>query len=145
MKKISNYYICPWTYPSNWIRNMKSILHGFKRFLQRGRHGISLYDVWDLDHYILQVFENGINELKNNHNGYPASLTSEEWEDILSRIEELIKIIKTEGIDCEEANKYYESNNELWFKAVQEWEKYRQESLEELCDLMKKWFFDLWD
>ena len=145
MKTIRSGYIYPWTYPSNWIRNIKELPRFIKRRFQRGRYGICLYDVWDLDSYMLQVFENGINELKNNHNGYPASLTSEEWENTLSKIEELIKIIKTEGVDCEEANKYYNSNSELWFKAVQEWEKYRQESLEELCDLMKKWFFDLWD
>ena len=31
------------------------------------------------------------------------------------------------------------------FKTPEEWERYRQECLEELCDMMKIWFFHLWD
>ena len=144
MKKISNYYRCPWTYPSNWIENMKNIFFGFKRCLQRGRYGICRYDIWDFDHYLMKVFENGISVYRKDNVGVPISLTEKQWDDILTRMEELIKIVQIDGVDCEAAEKYFGKDNERWYEEVKKWEKYRIECWEEFCDLMSAWFFDLW-
>ena len=144
MKKISNYYICPWIYPSNWIKNIKDILLGFKRCFQRGRYGICHYDVWDFENYLLKVFENGISIYRKDNISIPASLTEKQWDDILTRMEELVKIIQTDGVDCEAAEKYYGRDNDLWYKEVRKWDEYRMKCWDEFCDLMKEYFFDLW-
>ncbi len=144
MKKIQNFYICPWRYPSNWIGNIKEIFYSFKRRFRRGRYGICRYDIWSFDHYLMNVFENGISVYRKDNIGVPLSLTEKQWNDILARMEELIKIVQIDGLDCEAAEKYYEKDNERWYEEVKKWEKYRMECWKEFCDLMSAWFFDLW-
>ena len=145
MTKIKNYYLLPWTYPKNWIDNIKNFFRGIKRFIQRGRYGVCLYDIWDLDTYMLKVFENGIKIFQEKEAGYPALLKEEEeWKDILSHMEKLLIIVQTEGTECEKAEQYWEKDNELWIGAVKEWEDYRKKCWYELCDLMKDWYFHLW-
>ena len=144
MKTLRSGYIYPWTYPSNWIHNIKELPRFIKRRFQRGRYGICLYDVWDLDFYMLQVFENGIKELRKNLHSYPSQLTPQEWDNILARMEGFVEVIKIDGLDGEGISKYCE-DNDFRIKTPEEWERYRQECLEELCDMMKIWFFHLWD
>ena len=145
MNKIRSGYVYPWNSPSNWFRNLKGFFTSIKIRFLRGRHGVTYYDSWDLDSYLLQVLENGLEILKERKWGHPGRLTAEEWDNILNRMFELVKIIQIEGVDCEEAEKYYDHDMDQWYKEVQKWEEYRQECLEELCDIMKEWFFDLWD
>ena len=144
LTKIKNYYLLPWTYPKNWIDNIRNFFKGIKRFILRGRNGVCLYDAWDLDMYMLKVFENGIKIFQEDKRGHPALLKEGEWEDILSRIEKLLIVVQTDGTDCEKAEQYWEKDDELWIEAVKEWEEYRKESWYELCDLMKDWYFELW-
>lgn len=144
MNKIKDIHIVPWRYPSNWFGNIKKIFYYFRRCFQRGRYGVSRYDVWSFDLYLLKVFENGINIFKKDCYSYPGYLTEEEWQNILTHLEELVKIVQIDGVDCEEANKYYNKDNKRWFEEVQKWDEYRVECWEEFCDLMKEWFFHLW-
>lgn len=144
MNKIRNSYFKPWRYPSNWIFNIKEFFHSFKRFVSRGRYGISYYDVWNLNSYMLQVFENGFKTYKKDNIGYPIGLTEQEWDNILNRIEELIKIVQIDGIECEEAEKYWKKDDDRWIEEVKKWDKYKVECWEELCDIMKEWYFGLW-
>ncbi len=145
MNKIRTGYFYPWHRPLNWFRNLKCLFASIKIRFLRGRYGVTYYDSWDLDSYLLQVLENGLETFKGRKWGHPAKLTAEEWDNILNRMFELVKIIQIEGIECEEAEKYYDHDMDQWYKEAQKWEEYRQECLEELCDLMKEWFFDLWD
>lgn len=154
MEKIKLVNISPWRYPKNIITNIKSIVKSIRTFYERGRYGISSnWDCWDLDMYMTNIFKNGISEFRQNTCGYPANLTEKEWDNILARMEELITIIQIDGIDSEKANAIYEKyrgcddwedHYKEWIEALDEWDEYIQESLDELCDLMKEWFFHLW-
>ena len=144
MNKIKGCYISPWRYPSNWIRNIKEIFHLIKRRIQRGRYGICLYDVWDMDSYLLEVFNNGLEIFKEGCPSYPGYIKKDEWQSILTHMQELIKIVQTDGVDCEEAEKYYGKDDKRWFEEVKKWDEYRVDCWNEFCDLMKEWYFHLW-
>ena len=160
MNKIRNNYFCPWIYPSNWIDNIKEIFYSIKRRYLRGKYGICNYDVWDLGDYLLEVFDNGLEKYLKDNQGHPGFLAEEEYNNVIRRMLELIAVLKIEGIDCPEADYYFEiylntknddkyskineEANKLFLDKSREWSIYRQECLEELCDIMKIYFFDLW-
>lgn len=144
MNKIRSGYVYPWRYIPNWIRNFKEFFHYIKRRFQRGRYGICHYDAWDLDYYLLNVFENGIKVLREKTCGYPMQVTEDEWNNILTRMEELVIVLKTEDINNPEIDKYYDEDIDVWFEKIKEWDEYQRDCLDELCDLMKEWFFHLW-
>ena len=144
MNKIKGCYISPWRYPSNWIRNIKEIFHLIKRRIQRGRYGICLYDVWDMDSYLLEVFNNGLEIFKEGCPSYPGYIKKDEWQSILTHMQELIKIVQTDGVNCEEAEKYYGKDDKRWIEEVKKWDEYRIDCWNEFCDLMEEWYFHLW-
>ena len=144
MNKFKDIELFPWCYLPNWFHNIKEFYCFFSRRFQRGRYGISHYDCWNLDDYLLKVFKNGIVEFRKDTYSYPGNITEEEWDNILARMEELISIVQIDGIDCEEAKKYYDKNMHQWYTEVKKWDEYREECWEEFCDLMKEWFFHLW-
>lgn len=144
MNKIRSGYFYPWYYPSNWFKNVTVFLNMIKIRFLRGRYGVSHYDIWDFDTYLLEVFKNGIEVFRKDNISIPGSLTEEEWDNILARMEELISIVQIDGVDCEEAEKYYDKNMHQWYIEVKKWDEYREECWEEFCDLMKEWFFHLW-
>lgn len=153
MNKIKLMQTLPWTYPKNIKDNIKGFFKSIRNFYYRGRYGIAPdWDCWDMDSYILDVFKNGLEVFRKNTWGYPANLTFEEWQNVLARMEELIDIIQTDSIECEKAEVLWdkqdelpskEFNDSLW-EVIKEWEEYRQECMDELCDLMKEYFHHLW-
>lgn len=153
MNKIKLMQTLPWTYPKNIKDNIKGFFKSIRNFYYRGRYGIAPdWDCWDMDSYILDVFKNGLEVFRKNTWGYPAYLTFEEWQNVLARMEKLIDIIQTDSIECEKAEILWdkqdelpskEFNDSLW-EVIKEWEEYRQECMDELCDLMKEYFHHLW-
>lgn len=153
MNKIKLMQIVPWTCSKNVKDNIVGFFKSIRNFYYRGRYGIAPnWDCWDLDSYMLNVFKNGLEVFKKETIGYPAHLTFEEWKNVLTHMEELIDIIQIEGIDCEKANAIWEKQEEMskeefsdqWWKAIKEWDEYRQDCMDELCDLMKEYFHHLW-
>lgn len=57
-----------------------------KYFIQKGKRGYSDFDLMDIDHYLLDLIPNMLEDFKNKKNGYPANLNEEEWEDILNNM-----------------------------------------------------------
>lgn len=147
-----------WRYPKNWIRYIKYLFHELKAAHRRAVYGIDESDCWDLSFYVADVLKNGLITFKEETQSYPVHLTEEEWNNVIEHMIKLIDIIRTDGTECEEAEKKWDERNEIdnlstadwekktdaWMEAVTNWEKYRQECLEELCDLMKEYFFHLW-
>lgn len=157
MEKIKLMIILPWTYPKNIKDNIVGFFKSIRNFYYRGRYGIAPnWDTWDLDSYMLEVFKNGLENFRKGACGHPAQITMEEWDNVLAHMEKLIKIIETDGLDCCAAEFFWEKQknmskdewnkqyNESWWGAVKEWEEYRQDCMDELCDLMKEYFHHLW-
>lgn len=158
MEKIKLMYAYPWrTFRGIWD-NIKGFFRSIRNFYYRGRYGVAPgWDCWDLDSYMLQVFKNGLTEFRKNNWGYPAYLTSEEWDNVLEHMIELIEIIQTDSTESKKAEEIWAMQDnmsyaewkdgkcsDLWWEAIQEWEEYRQDCMNELCDLMKEYFHHLW-
>lgn len=119
-----------------WQRNgYKMQRRRITRFYQRGRKGYSTVDVWGLDSYLIDVIAGSVNELRRINHGYPGELTAEKWESILDTIvagmnagRQLIDLefVTDDGID---------HDFELALKI----------EFDEAMDLLKAWFFGLWD
>ena len=143
-------------YPSVWIDNIREVPRVVKAFVQRGRHGVAERDCWNLDNYLCNVLKNGLQIYKKDTIGYPGFLTEEEWDNVIDRMIELVEIIEVDPIDSPLATFVWERGTdenmkwkkevykERWLKNVKRYAEYRQECLDELCDLMKQYFFDLW-
>lgn len=156
LKPIWRGYKYPLKYPSNWIDIITQIPQTITAFIQRGRYGVSSRDCWNLDGYVLDVMKNGLQIFKNDTNGYPGFLTEKEWDNVLDRMIELIDVVATDPIDSPEATFVWERGmnedmkwerveyKERWLENVKRATKYRQECLDELCDLMKEYFDHLW-
>jgi len=157
MEKIRLMHIYPWRYPKNIKDNIVGFFKSIRDFYMRGRYGIAPnWDTWDLDSYMLQVFKNGLESFRKSCWSYPGHLTPEEWDNVLAHMEILIEVIETESVDCGAAMFYWEKQEamsadewrdlyqEKWYAAIRDWDEYRQDCMNELCDLMKEYFHHLW-
>lgn len=106
-------YYCPWRYPSNWIKNIKSFLYNFKYAYQRIIRGYSDYDIWDLDSYFTNTISNAMEDFvelnKSGLSGYPAHLNNcDEWHKKILAAAHHLYMANSE-------NDEYEKRREEWF------------------------------
>jgi hypothetical protein len=91
--------------------------------------GYTSCDLWNLDHWFSVQFPRMLKDLKNEQNGHPACMTSEEWNKILDRMAFcLSEMVEPHGgciLDEEEL-------------------KYRDEMKNEGFELLCKYFRNLW-
>lgn len=98
----------------------------FSHRYQRARYGISDIDTWSLDNHLANVIALGTQTLKDGY-GYPARMESqEEWHEILDRIHRAFS----------NYDEIYGTNEEAEF---------RRDEVRDGMDLLKEYFFDLWD
>ena len=92
---------------------------------QRFRRGWAYWDVWDIDDWFLQMMPQILDHFQKHNQGYPLEVGSaEEWDNILSRMRELLQkmqkdetySVTTEGIAAKD----------------------------EFFELFSKYFYDLW-
>lgn len=119
-----------------WQRNgYKNQRRRVMRFYQRGRKGYSTVDVWGFDSYLIDVIAGGCAELRRINHGHPMELTSEQWVDILDRICTGMnagrQLIDLEFVTDHGVDKDFELALKIEF--------------DEAMDLLKAWFFGLWD
>lgn len=91
MNKLSifNNYYCPWTYPINWITNVKTFFKSFKYGFQRITRGYSDRDCWNLDNTLLIYLAQTLNWLSEHSHGYPGYGefdTYEKWQKYLQEL-----------------------------------------------------------
>lgn len=117
---------------------------------QRIRFGISIKDTWSLDYYLLKVIDIGLAELINRHLGCPGDLFTEEnkgyecqkWEDILTEMREGFQA----GMSIYNDEHYMDKKGKVYPMDVREKKFNEYEAkLNKSFDLMKKYFFNLWD
>ena len=148
-----------WQYPINWFRNISQVPDTVKEFIQRGRYGVAPSDCWNLDGYLCNIMQNGLRQYKEKNIGYPCNLTPEEWDNVIDRMLVLLEIINTDSLDFKEPEKIWKAGHDdkdelgdwndpalptVWVKAIEDAEEFKQECLDEFCDLMKEYFHHLW-
>lgn len=124
----------PWTYPSNWVNNIKDIFRHIKWSWQRITKGYSERDLFDLDYYYANLFSGTLKDFAKGLHSYPGpEISYDEWRDAL----------------CDTADKFEKCHNYDFFTTTtnnyeeiyEQCKKYKDEGF----DFLKKWFFHLWD
>ena len=143
----------------NPLRNIKDFLRRFKYAYQRITKGYCDTDLWNLDYYLICLLSEALKELSETTYSYPMNLTEEEWRqkllemsnhfsniseytdnDINNRAEKSFDAYwDSRGTDKED--KLY--NN--WIEISKDAFKFREEEKNKALDMIKEWFFDLWD
>lgn len=149
IQKVGFNYTYPWTYPSNWIRNIKGFFKQITDMCQRAKYGVTRRDCWDLDAYMLRIFKNGLIMFNKDNIGYPArdeANTLENWAAIVDRMIELIGYLEKDPIDYPEPNALYNEGvcNKRWTDAIKKAYKEREEYKKEFSELLVKWGDHLW-
>lgn len=114
------------------------VFREFPCYFHRAKKGYSYIDTWSFDAYLCGVITGGLKELKNRHIGYPASLSKEEWDEILGKIIDGF-IAGKALIDMD----YMEDSCRR-----EDWEPKEEafkEKFEEGMNLFREYFFHLWD
>lgn len=128
-----------------------------KKFVQRGRYGFSDYDTWDINYWFATVFSKIIRNLKNKNHGYPIKLSYdsdgnfvvpeeeavEKWKLILERIAFCLEESDPEKSTYKELNSINFEND--WMKTQKIKMEYRNNMKDEAFDLIKEYYWDLWD
>ena len=142
------------------ISNIKCIRLRIRSIIQRARYGVSMYDSWDFNYYLMVVIENGLKMLKDMGNGYPGWTSYEDWQrkleymsklSELSNLEESYITNKSFDVYLEYIEKYGLESSECE-KARDEWlededEKYRLQynARHKVLKELEKYIEDLWD
>lgn len=134
-----------------WYKSYKSLFSKIKWSYQRIKYGFCDCDVWNLDCTLGNYIASTVNKLKETTHGYPADITEKEWDKILSELSKDFYLASNEDTwhNPYEAMIYCSEKDDDVFKKYAEKEfdnhKMREERLDNGCNLLKKWFFDLWD
>jgi len=142
---------------SRWLDSAR---YSLKCFGQRIKYGFPLYQAWDFKGWHSEIVVPRLKYLRNNLNGYPTLLSSEEWESILDKM-----IWAFENIDSDPALVFPEGYDHRYlvyhddnldnctthrqleetlspsFHKIEEHDKKIQEGL----DLFAKYYLNLWD
>lgn len=73
----------PMRYPRNWWDNLRWFFRSFKLAAQRIKRGYSDYDLCDFGDYMTRMAACGLEDFRNKTDGYPGTLTPEEWNHML--------------------------------------------------------------
>ena len=120
------------------IRFCEDIYRDTRAFIQRGKRGYADCDVWSFDYYLAKVIVGALTKLKKDKCGFPIEISKlygddaeKAWDNILTLIIDGFQGV----IDFHDSDDYYSPEK---FKEI---EKRLQNSLE----LMKVYYFSLWD
>lgn len=160
----------PWTYPSNWWKNVRTFFRNIRFGWQRATKGFCDRDVWNLDGYYMDLFHVTLRHLAEHHYGFPGVEpfeTDEKWTEFLYDLSfkfyqanEENEFFPTPCADkwCEwlrehpsshpwndkddgEVNPY---NAEMYEESKENWEK-QKAVFDEAWKMLGEHFFSLWD
>lgn len=102
---------------------------------QKLTRGYTDEEVWDLKTSISDFIIPRLERLQKIRHGYPADLTDEQWQEIISKILRAFYLVK------EEYDRGNHMSQEEWLQKDKISEKYKKEGLE----LFAKYIDNLWD
>ena len=118
------------------IRHPKLTIHNCKILIknnyQRMTRGWADYDAYNFNNWFLGVVPEMLKHMRENLHSRPVSVSIEEWEDILTKMESSFR-----NADIDVAVESANSEDNL--------ENFVQDNLEEGMELLKVWFWELWD
>lgn len=160
------YYL---THPHKFIRQCWM---NIKAAWQRITKGYANYDIWDMDHYILEILSRMLRQLATRANGYPGHepfTTYEEWIKWLQAMATRLEALQTNWTETQ--NEYeeeyfnalearrqiidnqiiYAQDNELkilhdkWLKRAEELNEQQQVETIKVFEELGRYWYLLWD
>ena len=139
------------------IYNRPCPIDRIRYWIQRARRGYSDEDIWGFQDYLARVIAGGIGQLRNRTRGHPGTISAEEWENILTTIEDgFCEYAETDG----EGRENYQKGED-WIKKLEalnlalgspeplsfDFEEYKafQRRFRHSGMLLIRWFGHLWD
>lgn len=122
--------------------------------IQRVQKGYCYIDLWSIDWWFLSVVPDMLKEFRDNKNGYPADLESEEqWNEIIDKM--ILLFTEANEETCSKKNPIsfetileHPKNRKIrekWNENETAIDQYRQNCLKEGMKLWYKYFWCLWD
>ena len=132
--------------PRYFWRNIPYLWSRIKFFYLRGKNGWCPYDAWDIDCYLLKILPEMLRYLAKNSHSHPVLTKPMTKESSDKDAEEWKKILIYMAECFEEADEHmfpFDGDGDI--ENLEALEKYRDKKKDEGLDLLKKYFWDLWD
>ena len=134
-------------HPLKWFREF---FYCCRDAYQRIIRGFSNSDLYDLDQYYANLMGDSLRAFADQTHSYPAvegAKTPEEWKNVLyDMAAEFYGTLESEtlfdGYDIDEMTE--EDWADLRESHREDWDR-RMECAQTACEMLDKWFFDLWD
>lgn len=149
------------------LHPLKVITHKIRNIQcawQRANKGYCYRDVWDIDHWFLNIIPEMLNDFVKEHHGYPDGMTDDEWVKILYKMAKCFRnaneettefvnpyeeeYLSTLSMDIDNGTLECTASPELdenYHKTEKEKDLFLKNSLAEGMELFHKYFRALWD
>jgi len=117
------------------------MIKSIKMFIERGRKGYCLEDLWSFDNFLSDFLARALREFKQQSHCYPHDLNN--WEEWMAIVDEMIECFEDQnrGIDNLLGALGQPVNSDGYFKAQIK----KREKLHRGMELLEKYYYDLWD
>jgi len=112
------------------------MLKAIKRFWERGRKGYCYEDLWEFDNWLSKIIANGLREFKGNCHTYPNDC--DDWEEWMKILDEMIECF-------DEQNRRIDNISGNFMERYDKRMANKKEKLHQGLELLKKYYYDLWD
>lgn len=133
MKKTVKINFKPIYSKRHFIKNLMHIFDEIKFAFHRGIYGYTAQDYWNFDQWFVQIAQEMLSDLRENTHSHPGDLTEQEWDSILGQIIFYLGECDLDNLDKKEFDNY----QERYF--------YMEDCKNKAFDLLKQYFFELWD
>lgn len=156
--RLNRYGYCRWwNIPGHLVRICKML----KAIYWRAKYGFEPYDVWDLHNFLALLMHDSLTYFTNNLHGHPFNMNEYEWVEYLRRMAIAFKTtLEDENEESRELfdrwRKSYKETGDKnapetkklfneYMVVSKEIEKNRRKEKDKAFDMLKEYFFDLWD
>jgi len=117
MDNVFKYGWMPWRYPRNWWGNIKLAFRQWKWAYQRATRGFADCDTWNMDQWLLSILSGALNQLADNHWGWPGDSRFPKDEDWTQYLKDMAQ----KFYNANEANEAYPTpERDKWWKWLEE-------------------------
>lgn len=126
------------------MRKIIDFFRNIKFCYQRIKWGWSEPDAWNVDMWFSRTVPQMLRYLRKTSHGCPCNMTMKQWQKTLYTMEFLLR--EADEDLCSMQNEYsvIKQPNQ-YHKRMLEIARYREDCKDEAFDMIKKYFYDLWD
>lgn len=126
------------------IIKIRKLFRNIKFCHQRIKWGWCEQDAWNMDVWFLNVAPQMLRYLRKTSHGCPCDMTMEQWKITLYTMEFLLR--EADEDMCSMKNEYdVIKQPKQYQKRMLEIARYREDCKDKAFDMMKKYFYHLWD